>query len=336
MIKWSTLFILGAGASKDLGYPTGAELTASIVGDFGNFGDQERIKYCQRARGTFINKISQDAFFLRDFNEFILEFKDSGVDSIDSFLTSRGERFKDIGRKTIAGLIWAFETQAHSQLFRLGSWYRYLFGIMCEGCKDFSNFKENNKIRVITFNYDVSFELFLMMACKNNWGISWQEAESILEVIKVDHVHGKVAGRSNEGNSYFRKLIDMGMNYSPALPVHDIPRIAEGIRIYSEEDTSTNCQIKMTYNDIYALGFGFLPENVGKLFPDFSKIGNIDLGGGKIIYSTCFDMLEGEMNVINGNIRSRTLDGKMTLIDGVKFTNGDSKILLRTRRDLLK
>ena len=58
MIKSKTVFVIGAGASKEVGFPLGAELRHIIssklnFGADGSSGDRDIFKYFQMQRGKF-------------------------------------------------------------------------------------------------------------------------------------------------------------------------------------------------------------------------------------------------------------------------------------------
>jgi hypothetical protein len=327
MIRKPTLLILGAGASKDIGYPTGIELNSWITGSEYNVSERSQLSLEFKVRSHFFNMVSTQT--RESFELLGVEFKDSGLDSIDAFLTSRPE-FQDIGKTAIAGLILAAEKEVHGSLFRLGSWYRYLFQLMKDQVGNFEDFCEKNKLSVITFNYDISLELFLLKAAMKNWRLSAKDAEILFKKIKIVHVHGKVAGFSWE-NDQVRKLIDIVDSRDYA----DKNLVSKAIEIYSEREMVDGAALvdAKTYTNIFISGFSFQRENIKKLFASSGfgyYVENAD------VYSSAFDLREGERLWIKSLLELRKVDDIQIIRRGeLNFLDGTTLDLLRQYRQHL-
>lgn len=168
MIGPETLFILGAGASKPYGFPTGGELRAYICKEFPkHFAPIVR-------RGT--KTVSQrQKELIGSAEEFAEIFKHSSIPSIEQFLALNPE-LSDIGKIASVSSILRFE---RSSRFRgdmespSQDWYSFLYRRMTEGFSSPDSYRKSgeNGVSFITFNYDRSLEDFLFVSLTNSF---WQ------------------------------------------------------------------------------------------------------------------------------------------------------------------
>jgi hypothetical protein len=113
--------------------------------------------------------------------------RECNLPSIDAFLEYRGEEFESIGKAAIAGTLIPCEIRAN--LSRTG-WYEYLHSRIIGRKEDF----EWNKLTVVTFNYDRSFEAALFVALQKAYHLSDTETAAYVKVIPVIHVYGQLGG----------------------------------------------------------------------------------------------------------------------------------------------
>ncbi len=257
MITEETVFILGAGASKPYGYPTGQELSDNIIHTFlGN-----------------LRKLNSKTTPHKKAEEFVNIFKRTG-ESIDLFLSINPE-FSDIGKMAIALMILKAErgSQFRSQMTikdRKQDWYSLLFKRMREGLISSDSYKQfaKNNISFINFNYDRSLEHFLYESIINlyhsqkleaklmsNWVSSVEEKDLI--PFPFLHVYGKIAEVE-----WFRE----GLKYREGFNYQIINKLKDNIKVINydrqQEDYS---EIKKTIRRakrIFFLGFGFAEENM--------------------------------------------------------------------------
>src|SRR5262249_21509255 len=69
-----------------------------------------------------------------------------------------------------------------------GDWYGYLFGKLNA---EFSEFSQN-KLSIITFNYDRSLEYYLLTALRSSYNKTSDECAQALEAIPIVHVYGQL------------------------------------------------------------------------------------------------------------------------------------------------
>ncbi|KKM23054.1 hypothetical protein LCGC14_1619050 [marine sediment metagenome] len=248
MIETPTVLILGAGASIDFGYPPGKLLYKSIVGELGN----PRCKFCQFLREA---RFSDDE--MRQFGE---SLRYSGLDSVDAFLEHRAE-FTKIGKAAIAEVL--IRKEATRDLFGdplNGNWYKYLFQRLDTSFDQFGN----NKLGVVTFNYDRSLEQFLCVALQNRHGKGERDCAEQLSRIPIVHVHGVLGGLPWQQNLPYRR------EYAPEATTRDKRQSADMLKIIHEgtdEDAAFReaRELLAGATHIYFLGFGYNPTNIRRL-----------------------------------------------------------------------
>lgn len=154
MITKPTTLILGAGASAPFGFPTGYTLLQKALG-WGDVGDG-------KTNPTIFKWLGIDKQKLDSFRGALSR---SGKKSVDSFLEHRPE-FLDVGKAVIA--LELITCERERELFRRdgNSWYEYLFNELNTVFDDF----DQNKLSILTFNYDRSLEHYLLTALQHSYG----------------------------------------------------------------------------------------------------------------------------------------------------------------------
>jgi len=197
MIKNETVLVLGAGASMPYGYPSGHNLRQMLI-DPSLFTPALQMRWFER----------------EDIHSFCRTFMLSGMKSIDAFLARRGKDILGRGHRTIEevgkhGIAIALrQNKSLDTLFqspawvdklwnidRSDNWYEYLWAQLSSGITK-SNLEDfaATRLTVVTFNYDLSLEHYLFTAIKNSYGITDEEAASLLLPIKFIHLYGQLSG----------------------------------------------------------------------------------------------------------------------------------------------
>jgi hypothetical protein len=267
MITIPTVFVLGAGASVTYGFPLGLQLLNEINEKLTNpnHGWWKTIDYLQIPR--------------EDVSCFLRELILSGQPSVDAFLEQRSE-FLDIGKLVIALAIASheIENKLTDISIRTFGFYHYLFTKLSSPKESFSE----NKLSIITFNYDRSIEQFLYLSLKHSWNISDEECRDQLKNIPIIHVHGSLGLLPWQGE----KPRPYSIDYSP----EDIHYSSEQI-IVIPEVKETSEEFTLAYDllekakIIYFLGFGYNRTNLKRLgidkLPQNMKAGRL----GSLDYS---------------------------------------------------
>lgn len=260
MIITNTVFILGAGASAPYGYPVGKDLRREIISHFVD----ECTKYFKK--GSFIRDfLIPSHFLIQRAESFVETFDRSHTESIDLFLAGHPE-LSDIGKLAIVFRILAAECK--KKMFGEPiddpekDWYSLVLGRLRDeliNSKDFARFHEN-RLDIITFNYDRSLEHFLYDSLLNSFsGISGEDVKGQLSNIKIVHIFGQVAGLDWQD-------LENRIEYGRALNRVNVPPLAEKLRIiYDERDNPSLDGLSDTIakaGRIFFLGFGYAKENL--------------------------------------------------------------------------
>lgn len=260
MISQLTTLVLGAGASRPYGYPSGPGLVRRIIDNL------------SREIGAFPNHYAElmELGYQQDcIRGFVRDLNDSGVTSIDEFLECRSE-FRPIGKTAIAQVISRCEAEHADKdpLFRVNSneevqkprWYPLLMRALGPSLETLAD----NRLRIVTFNYDRSLEHYLYNALLAKHG-SGAETQIIraLNNFRFIHVHGKL------GNLHWEQLENV-RRYGERKMGEDLRQAGELISIVYEGDNQrdnfTQAQMLMSESErVIFLGFGYHSANLKRL-----------------------------------------------------------------------
>jgi hypothetical protein len=285
MISIPTVLILGAGASNDYGFPCGEVLKQLILSGLGSA--VQHSQFPSNADGRILHELG---FTQTEIRDFVNAFNFSGTVSIDAFLEHRSDLIK-LGKTAIALFLCPFEHV--DELFRKvegrQDWYRYLYDRMKTAFDDFGT----NKLSVVTYNYDRSFESYLFTALQNGFGRSEREVASVLEKIPVVHLHGQL------GTPPWQGLAD-SRPYEPHKTSPEIKLASDGIRIIHEPDLAGDPSFTRAEQLIEAaqrvifLGFGYDQTNLKRIVKFFKP--------GQELLGTFFGLSQIECNTIKAQI----------------------------------
>ena len=277
MLSRPTVVVIGAGASFELGLPVGAELKKSIAAllnitfpdGYNQKSGDHQIKELVKARSLESGE--------RDWNPtlhkcWLLRDALPGSLSIDNLMDAHrtDEEITFIGKLAIAKAILAAERK--SKLFRdtgereftfadvSGTWLVPFFQIASEGVARENADDIFKNVTFLVFNYDRCVERFLPVALKLYYGLSDTEVAAIAGKVRILHPYGQVGSITHD---------DSGLNYVPfGSDRYDLPKVAEGIRTFSEGLHNPEQQAIITKSiqeasQIVFLGFAFHPLNMG-------------------------------------------------------------------------
>ena len=248
MIKTPTALILGAGASKPFGFPTGHELKESIVANIR-----------PQVNSTLRNSLRDLGIPEDEVHSFFAALKDSGRSSVDAFLEYRTE-FLKVGKYAIALSLMPYEE--HHRLFQFdgkaADWYEYLFNKTNTSFEMF----DHNELYIITFNYDRSLEYYLFTALKNSFNMSEEKCAEKMKGMPIIHVYGALCALPWQGG--------ISRPYMPGLSPDNVKNASDQILIMSEcsyksEQFERAYQILYKVKRIYFLGFGYGEANLERL-----------------------------------------------------------------------
>ena len=271
MIEIPTVLILGAGASVPYGFPTGLELTKMIIDDLEEIGHNE-------FGWTYDLGYDMDDIV----STFSAGFSLSKKYSIDAYLASReDDTFTELGKIAIVNAISKCESSDSFYGEIKDDWYTYLVNHIYDCSYD--DIKDNN-LSIITFNYDRSLEMFLMMTLWGTYKVrTWNTMSMHLEKsIPIIHMFGKLNPPRDAG------VIDYGASCSSS----ELEEMSKNIKIIPEIKDSklidnANGLIEKA-EKIYFLGLNLNNEQNLRLF-------NLNLFKGKQVFGTGYGLKRGEV-----------------------------------------
>jgi|LSQX01.1.fsa_nt_gb hypothetical protein len=309
MITKKILFITGAGASYDFGFPTGQGLINQII-------NEKWISIGEAKLGIDLLE--------KDFDDFKNKLRWSNTPSIDIFIANNPE-YADFSKSLIAKIIGEREQKAMEKLFD-ESWLKYIWFKMIEGCLNIEDFLNNNNAKFLTFNYDRMLEFFFSMSTMNffNKETSGMNSVKIFETIPIVHVFGKVGNLPWEDSVKYRLYKDTPGEY---LTWEEVGK--ELRTIYETKENERHEEIIEMINDsdeIYFLGFGYNTFNLELLDID-------NWADKKYISGSRYEISRSELKDINflhkGKFDNLTIYEHFKCYDFLKndvlfFANGNS------------
>ena len=315
MFQSKTLIVVGAGASKEVGLPTGNELTDTIADKvdikFRDFNEQfsgdceitSALRFHARdvdGRPGDINSYLHACWRIRDAMPQAI--------SIDSFVDDhQGDEMIELcGKLAIVRSI--LEAEQKSLLFfdphqrnakpnfnRLQeTWYNSFMQLLTERCRKENIDQRLEGVSFIIFNYDRCIEHFLFHALQNYYGTQPAEAAGLMERLKVFHPYGIVGhlpwqtgddgtpfGSSNHGGKLLLSLARQIKTFTE--------RIEEEATITAIRQLVQNAEI------VVFLGFAFHPQNMELIKPSQPT-------DAKRIFATALGISHSDCEIITNQI----------------------------------
>jgi len=278
---------LGAGASIPFKFPSGWELVREI---------------CRKLEGgQAIRQVLEGPLQIPNaqLNAFRSALAASRQPSVDQFLEFRAE-FLDVGKAAISAALIPYEQIAHLRPEQR-SWYDYLWDALRCPRDQFCE----NRLSIITYNYDRSLEQYLRSAIQNSYGISDDETTKLLLNIPIVHLHGSLG-----------ELSPAGRPYTSDLNGDTVRRAAGSIRVIHEEIVEPYQQAMPLIQQaemICFLGFGYNPVNVERL-----GVANWKTDAG--LFGTAYGYSDAERSMIhNERLKGRSFNFGTEVQDVLQF-----------------
>jgi len=175
VITVPTILILGAGASADMGYPTGGKLRKQLL-------------QAQPAAGPQV--VSQSPNFTAEqITEFQRRFHDSQLETIDGFLELTPD-LRPVGKFMIAQRLFSSENDERIMYLGEKCWYRKLRMLLGNSVEHL----RQNQLKIVTFNYDRSLEHYLYRSFA---AVASEEERRVLpdyiDNLGFVHIHGMLS-----------------------------------------------------------------------------------------------------------------------------------------------
>jgi hypothetical protein len=282
MLKTKSVFVLGAGASAPFGFPTGVQLTQSVVTTL-----RER-------SGHTYDLLTNSGLALNptELSMFGEALYFSGKNSVDAFLEHRDD-FLIVGKALIVASLIRFEVPDAIMKYDQNNWLRYMFNQLNTGFEEFSE----NEIAFVTFNYDRTVEWFLATSLAHSFSKTIEQCKPVLEAIPIIHLHGRLGylpWESKDGRAFDAVIDENSVRKGMA----GVKIIHEDINDGRDADFAKAKALLKDAEKIYFMGFGFNKINVDRL-------GIADLQPNKCI-ATTFGLSANEVGYIH-----KMTDGKV-------------------------
>lgn len=311
MINTNTVFVLGAGASAPFGFPVGSQLVSQLCEELG------------QSTGDLVGVLKQCGHALETLNLVSRDLERSALSSIDRFLAMRSGA-QEIGRQAIVFTISQYQDErrlsrtardeAHRPIIATADWYGYLWNQMIAGVYEAKDIFARNRVKFITFNYDVSLErcFFNSLRALN---VPDAEAGTMIRKLPIYHVYGSIERPPRKGVEDF--------DYRPMNDPQLVRLLSDNIKVMPHERPAVDavCSSMLTEADqIFFLGFGFDEMNCARLGIEQALADRYRQTGRKTpVIATVKGLREGERLVayqrIGGNASVLAGDEKATSLD---------------------
>lgn len=283
-----TVFILGAGASQEIGLPVGNELTARIANSldlkfetFGllRHGNPEIVD-------AFRLHVERAAPPTRDIGPLVqaarrIHHGMPSSPSIDHFIdTQRGNPNIELcGKLAIVREILEAEHQSHiyvdprqpDEAFNYerlrDTWFNAFWHLLIENCPSSDLPARLQAIQLVIFNYDRCVEHFLFHNMKRHYGMNNSEASALLSKLEVYRPYGSVGALPWQKG---QNAVGFGLEATGAQLLtlsSQIKTFTEGTDPHSSEISAIRACVKDTRRLVF-LGFAFHRQNMRLLFPE--------------------------------------------------------------------
>lgn len=307
MSKKKMLFIVGAGASQEVGLPVGDVLKSTIVSmlDF-KFDGLDRWLNGDLAIYKALRIRAQDQNGSQGSKQQYLNAAKKIRDamplekSIDHYIdTQRGDKLiESCGKLAIVRSILRAEEE--SRLFFdssnpnsnikyttiMDTWFQKFYQLLTENCSKDELSERFNSIAMVVFNYDRCIEHFLVNSIQTNYEIDAIEAVKIVNRIEIYHPYGKV------GNLPWQKG-EESINFGAEPTPRELISISAQIRTFTEgtdpdssEILAIRKQVKFSPIVIF-LGFAFHALNMELLK---SNLDDTPKGRSAKCFATAYEM----------------------------------------------
>ncbi|CAN5437110.1 hypothetical protein BH10PSE4_BH10PSE4_18460 [soil metagenome] len=277
MFRAKTVFVIGAGASFEVGLPVGDNLLETIVGlthftfDFGRqtSGDPQILE----ALRILLNE-GRDVTLL---NQHLNAGRQLGQSarqaiSIDNVIDAlENPQIERLGKLGIARAI--LKAESDSQQFRVSpgksglelgkfknTWYNSLTKLLCEGVRKSQISSIFNNLEIINFNYDRCLEHYLQHSISDYYGTGVVEVQTAMNNLTIHRPYGMI------GRLPWRQGDGSGVNFGSD-GARQLADVAQQIRTFTEQVEEGERLEAMraaiaNADRIVFLGFAFHRQNV--------------------------------------------------------------------------
>ena len=239
------------------------------VDSFGNSSDDFESYRLRDSHSRLFRSLTRRDVASHQIAAFTEAFAATDLDSLDDLVETRRE-FAELIKLAIACQLIPIELESiqprlYPDLHPSGNrdsvdWYRYLLNeIMLSSAPDLIR---SNRLAVVTFNFDTTFEQRLLSTVKGKFGLDAQEAHAACKDIPVIHLHGQL-------DCHGTNKTGVVLQEDPELWQPDVVQSAARLKIASDEIETDAKDAAQSYlrqaKAVYFLGFGYHPTNLKQL-----------------------------------------------------------------------
>jgi hypothetical protein len=273
-----TLFVIGAGASAEIGMPTGYELKKNIC-DLLSLKEQ---RSTDKISTTSLFHFAFQILTKRDMDEKDKYLKAAKTISeglmteisIDNFIDKHSSDSYIVKTGKLAIALALLKNERSSSIFNkndsinlshiLETWYIPCYQKITENCQ-LQDLPERLKdIHFIIFNYDRCFEYIFLYLFMKNYNIEKKDAYTILSNMNIYHPYGTIGDILN-------------LRYGEEIREQTLISLSDKIRTFTETISEESQEYKnivsigCSVEQVVFLGFAYHKQNLQLLFPDISK-----------------------------------------------------------------
>lgn len=281
-----TVFVVGAGASCEVGLPSGEELTSKIAsllnlkfksGNPNPIEGHSLVAEALRLVGDFnahlaaSRRIAQGMPLAASIDEYIHAHEgDAHIELCGKVAIVASVLQAERASRLYADLQQGPDAPAPLSTVR-GTWFTRCWQLLCEGCTSIEKLGQRvGHIKFIVFNYDRCIEHFMFHAAQQYYSVDRVKAALAVEKIKFFHPYGKLGAlpwQSTAGDAVPYGAFD-------DLNGQQLLKLRENIRTFSESTEAREpdvAELRRALSDaarIVFLGFAYHPQNMRLLWPD--------------------------------------------------------------------
>ncbi len=324
MLDQKTVFVVGAGASFELGLPLGNDLTSKIAArleglpeDLGLNSQPSDLARCLLSTSSpHKNSETRYRFFLKGARKIIKAM--ALASSIDDYLHKHQEdlAIQTCGKLAIVEQI--LESERGSELYKAiprrsfshlkEVWLTPFFQQLTANCQKSHLKSRLSRIAFVIFNYDRCVEIFLYLALQTLYDITPAEAAGFVDGIEICHPYGTVGA--------VPWAADGPIKFGAEPDFNELPQLADRIKTFGEGADANSVEIqgvKTAMDKAHAvvfLGFAFHMQNLEILNSDYEGIHSLN------VFGTAFGISTPNREIISKNLKNlRSRHTSVTLAD---------------------
>jgi hypothetical protein len=288
VLSRKTVFVVGAGASYELGLPIGEGLKPKIVEALKVERGGVRTSFVNDRVDEAVGSYVEEADRSQQVNLYAEFIEAAGIISralpfalsIDQYLDSQQDNptIVRLGKIGIAAAILKAERESAiganaAKRVRvqdngitteaLGSWHMRLVQLLTAGVSRSNISSIFDEVGFIVFNYDRCIERYLSIALSRYYNTSGSDLDAAMGSLEIIHPYGKVGRLEWQQGGPHIRFGGEGEGY--------LRKVAESILTFTESaDTGVTDEVQRLIagaETVVFMGFGFLPQNVELLHP---------------------------------------------------------------------